>query len=116
MRLGWVQACSTHMWEICNRPIQVANERWFHPCLVGDDRTAFVQIRYRDSSQALALAWASPKLPMDELIAAAQHLGAGSSVSRLLLALHPEETGYMPEGAEPAGEICVMENAVREGA
>ena len=107
LRLGWVQACSSHMWEICNQPAVLATEAWSHPCLVATGAAAYVQIRYRDDSQALPVAWANRDTPLEALLAAAQALASARQIKSLLLAVGPEDKVQIAD-AEPAGEILVM--------
>lgn len=110
MYLGWVQACPAHMWEICNRPAVIAgDETWYHPCAVGPGRQAHVQLRYRDASQALVLAWSASAANVGELLLVARHLAARRGVTQLLLALHPETALPSRVTAEPAGTIAVLE-------
>ena len=109
MRLGWVQACSAHMWELCNRPSRMWNDSFTHPCLRRQDGRAFVQLRFSDPSQALALAWSPGDTPLAELVAAALHLGSVHAVLSLLLALPRQQAGGIPAEAEPADEIQLLE-------
>lgn len=111
MRLGWVQACAAHMWEICNRPCVLANEVWRHPCLKAPGADAWVQLRCGDATQALALAWADRDAPLEELLAAAHALASRRGIESLVLALPPGDRGGI-DGAAPAGEVCVLERSV----
>lgn len=83
MRFGWVQGSSAHMWEICNRPGQVAGDRWRHPCARRADGKAYVQLRHLDSEiPTMALAWATHGCDVGELLDAcrglARPLGVGA--------------------------------------
>lgn len=104
MRLGWVQACSAHMWEIANRHCATAGDTMRHPCAARGDRQAYAQLRYWEPSHALAIAWAGPEVPLDELVQACLHLASAHSIASLLLALRDSEAGSALASAEPAGE------------
>jgi GNAT superfamily N-acetyltransferase len=78
LRLGWsAQACSSFLWEICNRPVKVAGERDRHPCAQLKPGEAYVQLRYVGGHSALAVAWATPDTPIGALVEACEGL-AGS--------------------------------------
>jgi GNAT superfamily N-acetyltransferase len=109
MRIGWEQACSQHMWEICNRPAIIAGETWQHPCASRTDEQAWVQLRFQDTTQALAIAWASPSIDLQELITASQHLAAHYGVQESLLTLSPSERHDPPRGTAAAGTAKVIE-------
>ena len=114
MRFGWVQACSTHMWEICNRPAELAGNAFFHPCLMRRDGQAYVQLRFSDSLQAVVLAWSRPEVSFEELLTAAHHLGSSYSISCFLLAFRQEEVGSQPNDTEPGDEIPILERPVQK--
>lgn len=109
LRLGRVQACSTHMWEICNRPGEAAGDTFSHPCLMRSDGQAYVQLRFWEPSQALVVAWSKPEDAIEELLAAAMHLGSICSISFLAIVLRKEDAGSLPEDAESCDEIPVVE-------
>ncbi|MBT3342648.1 MAG: GNAT family N-acetyltransferase [Gemmatimonadetes bacterium] len=111
MRLGWVQACSSHMWEICNHHAVLADEAWHHPCLTSRTSPAYVQLRYRDTSTAMPVAWAAPETPLEALIAAAQALASAQQIRELLLAIGPGEAASIP-GVVSAEDIPIMESDV----
>jgi GNAT superfamily N-acetyltransferase len=75
LRLGWSgQACSSFLWEICNRPVEVAGEKDRHPCAQLRSGKAYVQLRHVGGSSALAVAWATTDTPISELIEASEGL------------------------------------------
>lgn len=100
MRLGWVQGCSMHMWEISNRPVRLYGERNFrHPCVVRQDGKAYVQLRFRARSQGLVLAWSEIGTPIGELIQVACALAATHAVTGLLIAVLVSDMAQVPAGA-----------------
>ena len=91
MRIGWTQACSTHMWELCNRPGEIAGWEWQHPCVVQLGGQQYVQLRFRDKSSALVIAWSHPDVPIDDLVTAAHSLGRCHDVTHLILAFNAND-------------------------
>jgi hypothetical protein len=71
------------MWELCNRP--TPGEEWSHPCLARSDEKAFIQLRQRETSPALVIAWSAPDIPIDELLPPTHRLAQSNAVSDLLL-------------------------------
>jgi hypothetical protein len=108
MRLGWVQACSVHMWEICNRPVVLAGEPWSHPCARSEGGAGYVQLRFSGVTEALALAWASQEVPTGDLVRVAQAMAWARGLGSLILAHAPGEGN---SGTEDRSEewIAVME-------
>jgi ribosomal protein S18 acetylase RimI-like enzyme len=110
MRLGWVQACSVHMWEICNRPVQIAEDSTFeHPCLMKDDGMAYVQLRFTSHEEALVVAWSTVGSPLKELFLAAQSLGIRYSIQRLMSAVRIDEVPALPTETELMERIPILE-------
>ncbi len=88
MRLGWAQACSAHMWSICNRPIRLAGEAPSeHPCARRVDGKAYVQLRYcpQAGPAALGIAWAPRAVRLETLCAVAMALARDLPVEKLTL-------------------------------
>ena len=83
-----------------------------HPCTVGSDGKAFVQLRFADRAEALAVAWSRTDVPFEELLETAHHLGGAHSISRLLLAIRRDDAGRLPEGAEGVDEIPILARIV----
>lgn len=94
--LGWVQACSQHMWEVCNRPTPVYGEKQYHPAARKLDASAYVQLHYYEgSSQALAVGWAlQPRY--SELVTVAMSLAHRNGVKKLTVAV-PAGIWGLPE-------------------
>jgi GNAT superfamily N-acetyltransferase len=88
MRLGWAQACSAHMWSLCNRPMRLAGEEPArHPCASRADGTAHVQLRYcpQAGQSALAIAWAPRAMSLRTLRSAAMALASALPVEKVTL-------------------------------
>ena len=94
MRLGWAQACSAHMWSMCNRPIRlVGEEPDRHPCARRTDAQAYVQVRYcpHAGSTGLVIAWAPHATSLRPLCTVAMALANDLPVSKLLLMTSVED-------------------------
>lgn len=88
LRLGWsAQACSSFMWEICNRPVEVAGEQDRHPCARLRSGEAYVQLRYVEGNSALAIAWAASDISINELVKAAQGLAVSLGVPNIVVSV-----------------------------
>ncbi len=88
MCLGWAQACSTHMWSVCNRPIRlVGEEPSRHPCARRDDGQAYAQVRYcpQAGSTGLVIAWAPRTTSLSPLCKVAMALAKDLPVRKLVL-------------------------------
>jgi hypothetical protein len=80
------------MWQICNRPVRVTGQKTRHPCARRDEGNAYVQLRHLgDAGEALALAWASMGVELDELLSVAQALAQSLPVRSLTVSVLERE-------------------------
>lgn len=101
LRLGWCgQASSAFMWEICNRPIQVAGEHNLHPCARSGAGNAYVQLRHTGGEGALAVAWARSLIPISELVEAALYLAQSMGVAVVTASVLEAESSALSALAE----------------
>lgn len=102
-RLGWAgQACSAHMWEVCNKPVLVAGDvqRYLTAKHHGGD--AYVQLRYTGGKTVLAVAWAAASISRHELTDVVMALATKIPVRAVCIS-YPEEsrpTEQVPGSAE----------------
>jgi hypothetical protein len=98
------------MWEICNRPVQIAEDPTFeHPCLMKDDGTAYVQLRFTNHEEALVVAWSTTDNSLQELFLVAQSLGERHSIHRLMSAVRVDEISALPTEVELMERIPILE-------
>ena len=83
-----------------------------HPCLGRADGRVFAQLRWWEPTQALGLAWAAPRVPLDELVAATAHLASARRIDFLLLTVRRAEAASVPCRAARAGEVPIVERAI----
>ena len=108
MRLGWVQGCSKHMWEIANRGVRIAGSQVRHPCAGRSDDQGYVQLRYLGTeNEAMALAWASGNIKLAELTRVARRLAQSLPVDSLSLTLLQREKAQLEPQAELVDEQTV---------
>ena len=94
MRLGWVQASSTFMWELCNRPVRMAGAQAHHPCgkRTGTGAPAYVQLRHLGGfKETLVLAWGPGSEAAEDYLPAAMALAQGLAVDTLRVVLPETE-------------------------
>jgi len=109
LRIGWMQACSRHMWETANRPYTMWGEKWHHPCLSRTDSRAYVQLRYCCTSQAFALAWGSEEVSWGELCRISQLLGSKCGIGELYFVVRSDSTGAVFGDSELVARDMVVE-------
>lgn len=107
MRLGWAQASSAFMWELCNRPIRVAGGWEDHPCCRRDDGLAWVQLHYHGpTAGGLVIAWADASVSVEELVRTSQALAHPSRSLSFLLPENVLREYPWPRRSGCAGVIC----------
>jgi len=116
MRIGWVQASSAHMWELCNRPARIAGEGIQHPCAMARSGDAYVQLRYLGTEllrslgigeTAMALAWARATTRVEVLARAAMALACRLPVPTLTYTVQEGDVPRLREwcGARKVGTV-----------
>ena len=102
------------MWEICNRPVHIAEDPTFeHTCLMKDDGTAYVQLRFTNHEEALVVAWSTAGNTLKELFLAAQSLGVRHSIHGLMSAVRVDEISVLPTEVELMERIPILEKPLR---
>lgn len=112
LRIGLMQACSRHMWELANRPFVVVGSEWHHPCLVRTDVKAYVQLRYRNTDQAYVLAWGSDGVSLGELCAASRQLGSQRGIGELYFVVRSDSVGAAFGNSELEAMDVVVERVL----
>jgi GNAT superfamily N-acetyltransferase len=115
MRLGWVQASSTFMWELCNRPVRLAGEQAHHPCArrTGDGAPAYVQLRHLGAfKDALVLAWGQDSEAVHDYLPVGRALAQGLPVDTLSVVLPEAEATGVAEMGQLVGREALWELAV----
>jgi hypothetical protein len=84
MRSGLVQGSSAHMWELCNRTMDVHGEDIRHPCAGRLDGSGYVQLRYIDCfSDALCVSWAPARSSLRDHVQVAMKLAERLPVEKI---------------------------------
>ncbi|HUW82803.1 MAG TPA: GNAT family N-acetyltransferase [Phycisphaerae bacterium] len=108
MRVGWVQGCSAHMWEVCNRWVRIAGDKVRHICARRRDGQAYVQLRYLGAGDAaMALAWAPAEFDLPAMMAAATGLARPLPVTSLTITVLQNESAQMAVQGTLVGEDTV---------
>lgn len=109
LRMGLMQACSRHMWELANRPFTVWGSEWQHPCLARTDGRGYVQLRYRDTNQAYILAWGSDEVSWGELYRVSHQLGSNCGIGELYFVVRSDVRGAVFEDSGLVAKDIVVE-------
>lgn len=107
MRIGWTQASSRHMWELCNRPMPPTGATYRHPA--ARTKNAWIQLRHSDADWALAVAWVNNAVESDRLVKEICALAYDQEIERVACWFRLAE---MPAGKEPATVSPVLERRI----
>ena len=91
MRIGWAQACATHMWDLANHPMPSIDQTWHHPAWIHESSGAHLQLRYASLDSAMILAWADTDTEITSLISAGHALADPLGIKRLYLAFRDND-------------------------